>query len=170
MTERLQGAGLDILYREIELPLIKVLAAMESTGIRVDRQALRNMAIEISERIGLLLTEIYRLAEEEFNVNSTKQLGSILFEKLKLPAAKKTKTGYSTDAEVLEGLAGQHEIIDKLLEYRVLTKLKSTYLDGMDVLINNKTDRIYTTFNQTVTATGRLSSSDPNLQNIPIRT
>lgn len=170
LRERLQSAGLDILFSDIELPLIKVLASMESTGIRVDRQALQNMAAEINERIGWLLTDIYRLAEEEFNVNSTKQLGSILFEKLKLPATKKTKTGYSTDAEVLEGLAGQHEIIDKLLEYRVLTKLKSTYLDGMEVLINNKTDRIHTTFNQTVTATGRLSSSDPNLQNIPIRT
>jgi len=170
MTERLQDAGLAALFKEIELPLVKVLAAIESNGIRVDRQALKSMSGEINERILLLLTDIYRLADEEFNVNSTKQLGSILFEKLKLPATKKTKTGYSTDAEVLENLAGQHEIIDKLLEYRVLTKLKSTYLDGMEVLINAKTDRIYTTFNQTVTATGRLSSSDPNLQNIPIRT
>lgn len=170
MQKMLAEKNLQSLYTEIELPLAEVLAAMEATGIRVDRQTLQQMSEEMGHRVAVLLQEIYRLAGEEFNVNSTKQLGSILFDKLKLPVWKKTKTGYSTDAEVLEKLAGEHEIIDKLLEYRMLTKLKSTYLDGMEGLIDSKTGRIHTTFNQTVTTTGRLSSSEPNLQNIPVRT
>ena len=170
LSKRLAEAELDRLYYEVELPLIEVLAATESTGVKVDNGYLQNMSADIAVKINLLLQEIYKLAGEEFNVNSTKQLGIILFEKLNLKAVKKTKTGYSTDAEVLEKLAGEHPVIDKLLEYRLLTKLKSTYLDGLKGLMDNTTGRIHTSFNQTVTATGRLSSSEPNLQNIPVRT
>ncbi|EAX47993.1 DNA polymerase I [Thermosinus carboxydivorans Nor1] len=170
LKEKLVAAGLAELYEEIELPLVPVLSEMEIAGIRVDLTQLDALAQEITDRIETLLTEIYQLAGQEFNVNSTRQLGHILFEVLKLPVIKKTKTGYSTDAEVLEKLAGQHPLIDCLLEYRLLTKLKSTYLDGLRDLIRADTGRIHTHFNQTVTATGRLSSSEPNLQNIPIRT
>ncbi len=166
----LVSAGLDKLFMQVEMPLVEALSAMEITGIKVDRKYLQEMAISIAGKVEQLLGEIYQLAGEEFNVNSTKQLGIVLYEKLKLPIIKKTKTGYSTDAEVLEKLAGEHPLIDKLLEYRQLTKLKSTYLDGLETLIEPATSRIHTTFNQTVTATGRLSSSEPNLQNIPIRT
>jgi len=166
---RLADVGLDNLFRGVEMPLVEVLSAMEFCGIKVDKDYLKEMAVSIAAKVDQLLTEIYLLAGEQFNVNSTKQLGCILFEKIKLPIIKKTKTGYSTDAEVLEKLTGQHPLIDKLLEYRLLTKLKSTYLDGLECLISPITGRIHTTFNQTVTATGRLSSSEPNLQNIPIR-
>ncbi|SDF78657.1 DNA polymerase I [Sporomusa acidovorans] len=169
IVSELADAGLDKLFEQIELPLVETLAAMEVTGIQVDRKCLKEMAVRIAAKIDQLIHEIYLLAGENFNVNSTKQLGVILFEKLKLPIIKKTKTGYSTDAEVLEKLAGQHPLIDKLLEYRMLTKLKSTYLDGLEVLIHPQTGRIHTSFNQMVTATGRLSSSEPNLQNIPVR-
>jgi len=162
------GAG--ELWKTIELPLIETLSRMETSGIQLDRQALDAMDVEIAARIQVLLKEIYQLAGESFNVNSTKQLGLILFEKLGLPVGRKTKTGYSTDVEVLESLAGTHPMIDHLLEYRMLTKLKSTYLDGLRPLIRMDTGRVHTHFNQTVTATGRLSSSSPNLQNIPIRT
>jgi DNA polymerase-1 len=166
----LKKAELDQLFFAIELPLVEVLADMEFIGIKVDLDRLKLMAADITAKVDGLLKDIYALAGEEFNVNSTKQLGVILFEKLKLPVIKKTKTGYSTDAEVLEKLAAEHPLIEKLLEYRMLTKLKSTYLDGMTTLISKKTGRVHTTFNQTVTATGRLSSSEPNLQNIPVRT
>lgn len=166
----LAGAGLDKLFAQVEMPLVEALSAMEIAGIKIDRDYLQEMAASIAGKVEQLLGEIYQLAGEEFNVNSTKQLGHILYEKLKLPIIKKTKTGFSTDAEVLEKLAGEHPLIDKLLEYRQLTKLKSTYLDGLETLIEPGTSRIHTTFNQTVTATGRLSSSEPNLQNIPIRT
>lgn len=162
--------GATELLNGIELPLVETLSSMEVCGIQVDRQGLSVMDGEIGRRIGELLQEIYDLSGEAFNVNSTRQLGAILFDKLGLPAGKKTKTGYSTDAEVLENLAGVHPVIDRLLEYRLLTKLKSTYLDGLRPLIREATGRIHTRFNQTVTATGRLSSSDPNLQNIPVRT
>ncbi|HWR43750.1 DNA polymerase I [Sporomusa sp.] len=168
-TRSLANAGLDKLFEQVEMPLIEALSAMEIAGIKVDLDYLKEMAVSIAGKVDQLLGEIYHLAGEEFNVNSTKQLGIILFEKIKLPIIKKTKTGYSTDAEVLEKLAGEHPLIDKLLEYRMLTKLKSTYLDGLEGLIHPETSRIHTTFNQTVTATGRLSSSEPNLQNIPIR-
>ncbi len=170
LHSKLQENDLESLYDEIEIPLVEVLAAMEGAGISVHVDNLQDMALEIAEKIKVLLKEIYELAEQEFNVNSTKQLGEILFEKLELPIIKKTKRGYSTDVEVLESLVHHHPIIRKLLEYRTLTKLKSTYLDGLSVLIHEKTGRIYTQFNQMVTATGRLSSSDPNLQNIPVRT
>ncbi|WP_371381623.1 DNA polymerase I [Sporomusa aerivorans] len=165
----LANSGLNELYTQIEMPLVKVLSAMEVNGIKVDRNYLKEMAVDIAGKVDQLVREIYSLAGEEFNINSTKQLGVILFEKMKLPIIKKTKTGYSTDAEVLEKLAGQHPLIDKLLEYRLLTKLKSTYLDGLEGIIHPESGRIHTTFNQMVTATGRLSSSEPNLQNIPIR-
>jgi len=161
---------LDQLFDQVELPLIEVLAAVENYGIKVDADSLQVMSDDLGAKIEILLAEIYQCAGEKFNVNSPKQLGVILFEKLNLPVSKKTKTGYSTDAEVLEKLIGQHDVIDKLLEYRILTKLKSTYLDGLATLICPSTGRIHTTFNQMVTATGRLSSSEPNLQNIPIRT
>ena len=166
----LERIGAAELLKEIELPLVETLSAMEVLGIQVDQPGLDRMESEIARRIQILLKEIYDLSGESFNVNSTKQLGTVLFEKLGLPAGKKTKTGYSTDAEVLEGLAGSHPVVDKLLEYRLLTKLKSTYLDGLRPLIRPETGRIHTHFNQAVTATGRLSSSDPNLQNIPVRT
>lgn len=158
------------LFNEIELPLVEVLSDVENYGLQVDVDYLKIMSADLGGKIEVLMTEIYQCAGETFNVNSPKQLGVILFEKLTLPIIKKTKTGYSTDVEVLEKLVGQHEIIDKIIEYRMLTKLKSTYLDGLTTLICHKTGRIHTTFNQMVTATGRLSSSEPNLQNIPIRT
>lgn len=158
------------LYENIELPLLEVLAAMENVGISVNRVGIEEMSESLAVRIENLLKEIYALAGIEFNVNSTKQLGEILFERLQLPATKKTKRGYSTDAEVLEKLVNEHPIISRLLEYRTLSKLKSTYLDGLAILINEESGRIHTSFNQMVTATGRLSSSEPNLQNIPVRT
>ncbi len=169
LAAALAEGGLDKLFEQVELPLVETLSAMEVTGIRIDKDYLKEMAVHIAAKIDQLVSEIYLLADENFNINSTKQLGVILFEKLQLPIIKKTKTGYSTDAEVLEKLAGKHPLIDKLLEYRMLTKLKSTYLDGLEVLIQPETDRIHTSFNQMVTATGRLSSSEPNLQNIPVR-
>lgn len=170
LEERLSYNGLQGLYEQIELPLLKVLASMENAGIAVNREALRHMSADIAVQVETLLEEIYALCGSTFNVNSPKQLGEILFERLNLPATKKTRRGYSTDAEVLEKLIDEHPVVEKILEYRMLTKLKSTYLDGLEVLIHSSTGRIHTNFNQTVTATGRLSSSDPNLQNIPIRT
>lgn len=169
LREKLSGLELDKLYYQLELPLSAILARMERTGIAVDLPALLALRIELKERILLLETEIYGMAGQVFNLNSPKQLGKILFEKLQLPVLKKTKTGFSTDAEVLEELVQHHDIVNKLLEYRTLTKLLTTYLEGISKLVNPKTGRIHTTFNQTVTATGRLSSAEPNLQNIPIR-
>ena len=166
LTEREQLA----LYREIELPLVPVLAAMEETGIALDLDEVANLRQELGGRIEVLSTEITELAGETFNLNSTKQLGQILFEKLQLPVVKKTKTGYSTDAEVLEALRDMHPIVEKLLEYRMLTKLDSTYLQGMVSLVKTETGRVHTHYQQLVTTTGRLSSTDPNLQNIPVRT
>jgi len=157
------------LYLEVELPLSQVLAEMEINGIRVDADQLRAMSAELAASIETLTGEIHHLAGETFNINSPKQLAVVLFEKLGLPPLKKTKTGYSTNAEVLEQLAEQHEIAAKIVEHRTLAKLKSTYLDGMQGLINPRTSRLHTSFNQTVAATGRLSSTEPNLQNIPVR-
>jgi len=159
----------DRLFYDVELPLVQVLGEMEINGIAVDKKQLEAMSEELGRSIEKLAGEIYRLAGQVFNINSPKQLGKILFEELKLPVIKKTKTGYSTDAEVLEELAVNHDIVAKVLEYRQLTKLKSTYTDGLAALINPKTGRLHTSFHQTVTATGRLSSSEPNLQNIPVR-
>lgn len=170
MEDKLKKLELIGLYEEIEVPLLKVLASMEHAGIAVNRDQLAAMSEDIAIKVEALLKDIYALAGMEFNVNSTKQLGEILFERLGLPVIKKTKRGYSTDAEVLEKLESEHPIIQRLLEYRMLTKLKSTYLDGLAILIREESGRIHTSFNQMVTATGRLSSSEPNLQNIPVRT
>jgi DNA polymerase-1 len=167
---RLVENGLDPLYRAIELPLARVLARMELWGIRLDPTMLRDQSRKFAGRIGDLEREIHDLAGGPFNVGSTKQLGDILFERLQLPTGKKTKTGYSTDQAVLEGLATKHPLPRLVLEYRHLTKLKSTYLDTLPTLIHPVTARLHTSFRQAVAATGRLSSSDPNLQNIPIRT
>lgn len=159
----------DKLYFEVELPLTRVLADMEKNGVMVDKKALEQFSIELEKKIADLTNEIIELAGEDFNINSTRQLGHILFEKLKLPVVRMTKTGYSTDVEVLEVLAPKHPIIDKILEYRQMVKLKSTYVDGLIPLINPSTNRIHSNFNQTVTVTGRISSTEPNLQNIPIK-
>ncbi|MCX8130146.1 MAG: DNA polymerase I [Clostridia bacterium] len=161
--------GQEKLYYDIELPLVEVLADMEYWGFRIDKKGLKEFAVELEEKINLLTSDIFRLAGEEFNINSTKQLGVILFEKIGLPIIKKTKTGYSTDAEVLEQLAEKHEIVSKILEYRQMVKLKSTYVEGLLNVINTETGKIHSSFNQTVTVTGRISSTEPNLQNIPIK-
>lgn len=161
---------LEDLYRNIELPLIRTLCIMENNGIYIDVEQLEGLKVRFDAQVEELTNKICELAGEKFNVNSPKQLGVILFEKLGLPVIKKTKTGYSTNAEVLEELRMQHPIIELILEYRSVAKLLSTYVEGLFPLINDETHRIYTTFNQMVTATGRLSSSNPNLQNIPVRT
>ena len=157
------------LFNTIEMPLVEVLANMQYDGIYVDKNELVEFGNELKEKITVLTNEIYELAEGEFNINSTKQLGEVLFEKLKLPVIKKTKTGYSTDSDVLEKLKNTHPIIEKILDYRQLVKLNSTYVEGMIPYINKTTGRIHSTFHQTVTATGRISSTEPNLQNIPTR-
>jgi len=169
MKKELARMSMEDLYSKIEHPLTFVLRDMEELGIRVDRGALTDYGAMLSGRIAELTQEIYSLAGETFNINSTKQLGQILFEKLELPAGKKTKSGYSTNAEVLGKLVGAHPIVPAILEYRQLTKLSSTYVEG---LLNGiaQDGRIHSTFHQTVTATGRISSADPNLQNIPTRT
>lgn len=168
--EALATAGLMQLYERIEIPLIHTLAVMEMNGFTVDMQRLMEMKQELSLEADALEEAIYEDAGETFNINSPKQLGVILFEKLQLPVIKKTKTGYSTDSAVLDALLDKHPMIPKILQFRALKKLISTYLDGLEPLVSAETGRIYTSFNQMVTATGRLSSSDPNLQNIPIRT
>lgn len=166
----LEENGLRGLYEEVEKPLVSVLARMEFAGIRVAPEGLEAFAKELERELDNLTREIHRLAGEPFNIGSPKQLARILFEKLKLPPLKRTKTGYSTDADVLEQLALGHPLPQKILEHRTLAKLKSTYADTLPGLIHPATGRIHTSFNQLVTATGRLSSSEPNLQNIPIRT
>jgi DNA polymerase-1 len=158
------------LYDDLERPLIAVLAELEHTGIRVDREELDRQNAELTERVELLVAEIHAEAGEEFNIDSPKQLRGILFDKLELPVLKKTKTGPSTDQEVLEQLAAIHPLPEKIIEHRHLVKLKGTYLDALPKLINPQTGRIHTSFSQVTAATGRLSSSNPNLQNIPIRT
>lgn len=164
--DRLEQANL---FYEIEMPLAEVLASMEVYGIKVDKDGIEKFSDSLSGRISLLQSKIYELAGEEFNINSPKQMGEILFEKLEIPTKKKTKTGYSTNADVLEGLAEQYEIVKFILEYRTLAKLKSTYCDGLLKEISQD-GRIHTSFNQTETRTGRISSTEPNLQNIPVRT
>jgi DNA polymerase-1 len=166
----LEEVGLRQLYEDIERPLIAVLAEMERHGIRVDRARLGEFSRELEIHLDRTTREIYRLAGEEFNIGSPKQLAYILFEKLKLPPVKRTKTGYSTDADVLEQLAIGHELPARIVEHRTLAKLKSTYADALPTLVNPVTGRIHTSFNQLVAATGRLSSSSPNVQNIPVRT
>lgn len=168
LEERLREEGMEDLFRDMEMPLVFVLSDMEQEGICMDAEALREYGQQLSESIAKLEEKIYREAGEEFNINSPKQLAVILFEKMQLPGGKKTKTGYSTSAEVLEKLAPDYPIVADILEYRQLAKLKSTYADGLLAFVGED-GKIHTTFNQTITATGRLSSTDPNLQNIPIR-
>ncbi|MGG6313711.1 DNA polymerase I [Paenibacillus macerans] len=157
------------LFYELEMPLSRILADMEKQGVAVNKEALKELGVEFEAQISKLVSRIYEIAGTEFNINSTKQLGDILFDKLGLPVIKKTKTGYSTDAEVLEKLAPYHEIVQFILEYRQLAKLQSTYVEGLLKEISPKTGKVHTYFRQTVAATGRLSSQFPNLQNIPIR-
>jgi DNA polymerase-1 len=169
LAHELQERSQDELFRTVEMPLVPVLADMEMAGVCLDTAVLEQMSREMTEAIGELEGRIYELAGHRFNINSTAQLGQVLFEELELPRGRRTKTGYSTDSEVLENLSGKHEIIDDILEFRQLIKLKNTYVDALPSLINPETGRVHTDFNQTVAATGRLSSSNPNLQNIPIR-
>ena len=170
MEPLLKKEGLWHLFQDIEIPLIYVLAEMEWNGVSLDTNVLKEMSSSLATKLQQLEKEIYTSAGHEFNIDSPKQLSEILFEKLELPRLRKTKTGSSTDANVLTTLAWRHALPKLVLEYRQLTKLKNTYVDALPGMINPGTDRVHTSFNQTVTATGRLSSSEPNLQNIPIRT
>ncbi len=157
------------LFTDLELPLAVILGEMEAMGVRVDTQRLEETGQMLLGRLAEIEKKIHEYAGETFNVNSPKQLGTILFEKLNLPALKKTKTGYSTSADVLEKLAPQHEIVEHILLYRQLSKLQSTYIEGLLKVVNKNDSKVHTRFNQALTQTGRLSSTDPNLQNIPIR-
>ena len=169
LTKELEEQKLDAVFYDIEIPLLPVLLTMERNGIFLDKEDIKKMSSSITNKISKIEEEIYDLASERFNLNSPKQLGVVLFEKLGLPSGKKTLTGYSTSAEVLESLKNKSPIIPKILEYRGLEKLRSTYIDALPEFVNESTRRIHCTFNQSVTATGRLSCQDPNLQNIPVR-
>jgi len=169
LETELRKQGLWQLFTEVEMALIPVLVTMERNGIVLDTDLLREMSLELGQQLLELEKEIYSSVGHQFNINSPQQLGKVLFGELKLPQSRKTKTGYSTEASVMEALRGVHPVIEFILEYRQLSKLKSTYVDALPALINHKTGRVHTNFNQTGTATGRLSSSDPNLQNIPVR-
>jgi DNA polymerase-1 len=169
LKELMVDTDLFDLFTDIEIPLLKTLKTIETTGVFLDKEFLRKLSSEVKSRINELTSEIYFITGQIFNINSTKQLGSILFESMQLPVIKKTKTGYSTDMSVLEALSVDYPIAEKLIEYRMLTKLESTYISALPQLINPTTNRIHSSFNQTVASTGRLSSSNPNLQNIPIR-
>jgi len=166
----LENRGLDLLMREIEMPLVPILSRIEQTGVAIDLEYLGEFSKEISERLHEVENEIHQHAGRQFNINSTRQLATILFEELKLPAGKRTKTGFSVDQQVLENLREEHPLVDLILEYRSLGKLLSTYIDALPASILPNTGRVHTSYNQTVAATGRLSSQNPNLQNIPIRT
>ena len=168
LSAKIKLLNMEELFYTVEEPLIEVLSAMEGRGFKVDRVKLNELGEQFSEKIQQTQEEIYSISGEEFNISSPKQLGKILFEKLDLPVVKKTKTGYSTNAEVLEKLRNKHPIIDKITYYRQLTKLYSTYVEGLRTVIDVD-DKIHSSFNQTVTTTGRLSSTEPNLQNIPIK-
>ncbi|MCK4308434.1 MAG: DNA polymerase I, partial [Candidatus Atribacteria bacterium] len=170
LEEKMEEKKLISLFRKIEMPLVKILGEMEINGIKVNIDFLKEMSYHVDTRLGELKKTIYNLSGTEFNINSPKQLSVILFERLRLPVIKKIKTGYSTNADVLNILASQHKVVSFILEYRELDKLKNTYIDKLPFLVNGKTKRIHTSFHQTVTSTGRLSSSEPNLQNIPVRT
>jgi len=172
LLPELKKQKLDKLFDEIEMPLVQVLATMETNGIKIDKEFLSKMSIEVNKRIGRLEKEIYKSAGTDFNINSTQQLREVLFEKLAIPAMgiSKNKTGLSTGADELAKLKGQHPIIELIQEYRELAKLANTYIDTLPELVNSQTGRLHTSFNQTITATGRLSSTEPNLQNIPVRT
>ena len=169
LTEKLKEIEAIELFENIDMPTVEVLANMQWNGMHIEENKLVEFGENLKDGIDLLTSEIYNLAGEEFNINSPKQLGVILFEKLKLPSKKKTKSGYSTSEDVLEKLVNEHPIIEKILEYRKLCKLNSTYVEGMRPYINSKTNRIHSFFHQTITATGRISSTEPNLQNIPTR-
>ncbi|OPY78010.1 MAG: DNA polymerase I [Syntrophorhabdus sp. PtaU1.Bin153] len=169
LEKRMEESDLTKLFQETEMPLVQVLADMECAGVRVDRGKLLALSRDFDKRLNGIIKEIYSLAGGPFNINSPQQLSRVLFDTLKLPPLKKTKTGYSTDTEVLQTLSLQHPLPKEILEYRTLTKLKGTYIDVLPTLINPRSGRIHASFNQMVAATGRLSSSDPNLQNIPIR-
>ena len=168
LLEKLREEGMEELYRSVELPLIYALYHMEEEGILVRREELHAYGVRLKEKIRVLEQEIWEMTGEQFNINSPKQLGEILFDKMKIKGGKKTKTGYSTAADVLEKLAPDYPVIEKILEYRQYTKLNSTYAEGLESVIAED-GRIYSRFNQTITATGRISSTEPNLQNIPIR-
>lgn len=168
-TKELENLEETDLFNNIEMPLVEVLSEMQYEGIKIDKEELEEFGVTLKQNIEELTQEIYKLSGTEFNINSTKQLGEVLFEKLELPVVKKTKTGYSTDVDVLEKLKNEHPVIEKILEYRSLTKLNSTYVEGLKPYINATTGRIHSYFHQTITATGRISSTDPNLQNIPTR-
>ncbi|MTI66722.1 MAG: DNA polymerase I [Firmicutes bacterium] len=170
IMEKIKEYDMVDLFNNIEMPLIKVLADMEFNGFKVDIKKLESLEKEFQEKIDNLTKSIYALSGEKFNINSPKQLGKVLFEKLDLPPIKKTKTGYSTSASVLEKLKGKHEVIEKILEYRQIVKIKNTYIDGLLNVIDSETKKVHSSFNQTITATGRISSTEPNLQNIPIKT
>jgi DNA polymerase-1 len=170
LSPELDKMKLSALFQEVEMPLVPILLDMEMAGVALDTDFLLSMSTDFYQRMQEVEADIHRLAGHPFNLNSTQQLGRVLFEELGLPASSKTKTGFSTSAAVLEGLRGQHDIIDLLLDYRHLSKLKSTYIDSLPTLVNPETGRVHTSYNQTATETGRLSSSEPNLQNIPIRT
>ncbi|MGL6107637.1 DNA polymerase I [Romboutsia sp.] len=169
MEDDLNEMEIDGLFYHIEMPLVEVLGEMEFEGIKVDKEKLNELGEEFRIKIKTLEKEIYEMAGEEFNINSPKQLGVILFEKLQLPVVKKTKTGYSTNAEVLDKLRDQSPIIDKITEYRQIVKLNSTYVEGLLSIVNPISNRIHSSFNQTITTTGRISSTEPNLQNIPVK-
>ena len=169
MEENLKESNMDGLLYHIEMPLVEVLADMEYEGIKVDKEKLNELGLQFKEIIKKLESELYEISGEKFNINSPKQLGVILFEKLGLPIIKKTKTGYSTNAEVLDKLKDQSPIINKIIEYRQIVKLNSTYVEGLLSIINPIDGRIHSSFNQTITTTGRISSTEPNLQNIPVK-
>ena len=178
MTARLRAAfepalekeGLWDLYTNVEMPLVPVLVQMERWGVALDTSVLAAMSRDLGAKMGELESAIYSNVGHHFNINSTQQLGQVLFDDLGLPHGRRTKNGYSTDQSVLDGLRGAHPIVEHILEYRQLTKLKSTYIDALPALVNPHTKRVHTSFNQTGAATGRVSSNDPNLQNIPVRT
>ena len=170
MEKTFKDMDMEYLFYDVEMALVEVLGSMEYCGMKVDKEQLNELGEKFKGIITGLEKEIYDLAGEEFNINSPKQLGVILFEKLELPVIKKTKTGYSTNADVLEKLRDKHEIIDKITEYRKIVKLNSTYVEGLSGIINPISGRIHSSFNQTITTTGRISSTEPNLQNIPVKT
>ena len=168
--DTIEKNGQQELYYNMELPLVTVLASMEREGVKINIPELEKFREKLAQTLNTLEQEIYSISGQQFNINSPKQLGVVLFETLKLPAGKKTKSGYSTSADILERLKDEHPIVEKILEYRHIAKLKSTYADGLLSVVNKETNRIYSSFNQTVTVTGRISSTEPNLQNIPVRT
>jgi len=169
LSPKIRDEGLGTLFRDIEMPLVPLLAQIELNGVKIDVAYFKRLAKENQKMLSHVEEEVYQVAGRRFNINSTRELAEVLFNEIGLTPVKKTKTGYSTDIQVLEALRGKHEIIDHLIQYRTLNKLKTTYIDTLPKLISEKTGRIHTSYNQTIVATGRLSSSDPNLQNIPIR-